>query len=612
MKQKFLSILPLLFFAAVIVNAQVATTYRGAFAPAPVAQWTDNWTNWNPQNTSYGIGLPVATKSGVITSSTLPATIAWVKDSVYLLTGPVYVDSLVTLTIEPGTVIKGDATFVISSLIVQRGAKLIANGTPCNPIVFTSSKAPGTRAAGDWGGITLLGRGLTNQGDNVNVEGIGATEPRARYGGSNNADNSGSLKYLRIEYAGYALTPGNELNSLTFGGVGSGTTIDYVQTSFGNDDAFEWFGGAVNCTHLIAYRTLDDDFDTDWGYSGIVQFALGIKDPNVSDVTATSTSEGFESDNNNFNSPVFGGNPVTSASFYNVTQIGAYRCANNLGGITNPTAPGNGHRRGARIRRNSQLKIFNSILMNNWKGLFIDGTASQANATAGTLQFRNNIVAMDFTFNSTVTGATGLATAGEDAFATTYLGNFANTNTIISTPCDVLVNAWDFLNPDYRPNAVGTGAALVGSDLTPGLNLETASFTDLVAKELVVDLFENGIGNSNGTITVTITVPSAFTVAVPGLTLSSTPQSGTNGTSANLGLPYTNGDWLFSLVGSNLIATSKPGVVITQGLSASLGYTIKRNTGVASGTNQNLAVGVSGGADTAPDNNNAVSGVSAL
>ena len=172
MKQKFFSFLPLLF-TAIIVNAQEPTNYRGAFAPAPVGQWTDNWTNYDPQNAFYA--APTVTVSGVITANT-----TWTKNNVYLLQGVVYVDDLVTLTIEAGTVIRGDANTVISSLIVQRGATIIANGTPCNPIVFTSSKAIGARVRGDWGGLTILGKGITNQGTNVNVEGIGAGEPRAR------------------------------------------------------------------------------------------------------------------------------------------------------------------------------------------------------------------------------------------------------------------------------------------------------------------------------------------------------------------------------------------------------------------------------------------------
>jgi hypothetical protein len=597
MKNKFLSIFSFFVLTTVFANAQFVepTTYRGAFAPSPAAQWTDNWTNWDPQNAFYA--APTDTVSGVISANT-----TWTKNKVYLLRGLVFVDSLVTLTIEAGTVVRGDANTIISTLVVQRGATLIANGTACNPIVFTSSKAIGSRLKGDWGGVVILGRGLNNLGTDVPVEGIGNSNPRGRFGGTNNADNSGSLKYARIEYAGFQIAVDNELNGLTLGAVGSGTTIDYVQCSFGFDDSFEWFGGAVNCKHLVAYRGVDDDFDTDNGYSGIVQFALGVRDPGTSD-TGTSTSEGFESDNNG-TSP-YTPTPKTSASFYNVTQIGAFRCTSNSPSVTQPTAKY--FRRGARIRRNSELKIFNSILMNNWRGLIMDADVI-ANGLAA---FKNNIIAMDTTTLWTGDYA-GKAVAAENAATSTYLTAAANTNTIISTPCDVLVNAWNFLNPDYRPNGVGSGAALAGADLTPGLQIESSLFTANQTVEFVVDIFENAVGNSNGTITVTIPVPSGFTIAVPSITLSSTPQSGSNGTSVSLGAPHNNGDWLFSIAGGNVTATSKVGISILTAGQSSLGFTIKRNATTPSGTNSSLSVNVNGGSDSTPLNNGALNGLGTL
>jgi hypothetical protein len=405
------------------------------------------------------------------------------------------------------------------------------------------------------------------------------------------------------------------MNSLTMGSVGSGTTIHHVQTSFGFDDAFEWFGGSVNCTHLVAYRTLDDDFDTDNGYSGIVQFALGVKDPAVSDnpnPPVSSTSEGFESDNNA--STPFTLTPKTTAKFYNVTQIGAFRCANNLGGITQPTAIG--FSRGARIRRGTELQIHNSILMNNRRGLVMDNTVitSAGVPVAGsTAAFKNNVIAMDFA-TTFVSPYAGTAVAGEDAPTLAYLNNPANGNNVISTPCDVLVNAWDFLNPDYRPLATGSGASLAGADLTPGINLSTTLFSANQTAELVVDVYENAVGNSNGTITVSIPVPSGFTVAVPSIaTLSSTPTSGTNGTSANLGMAYNNADWDFSLSAQGYVtATSKAGISISQGGMSSLGFTIKRNTTTPAGTNTNLVVNVSGGSDSTPENNSANNSLSTL
>jgi hypothetical protein len=611
MKKKILSILPLLLFTASLVNAQFVepTTYRGAFAPAPVAQWTDNWTNFNPQNTFYA--APNVNVSGVITTNT-----TWTKNNVYLLQGLVFVDSLVTLTIEAGTVIRGETTPVTgSALIIERGAKIIANGTPCNPIVFTSPNAIGSRVRGDWDGLIILGNAVNNVSNDLAIEGIGTTNIRARHGGTDNADNSGILKYVRIEYAGFVFGPSNEINSLTMGSVGTGTTIDYVQTSFGNDDAFEWFGGSVNCKHLVSYRTIDDDFDTDNGYSGTVQFGLAVKDPAVSDLVANSTSEGFESDNN------AGGTnatPKTSASFYNITQIGAFRCGTNAGPVAQPiastTPPNDAFRRGSRLRRSTDLKIFNSILMNNWRGLFVDGTAALANATAGTLIFRNNIIAMDTT-TTWVAPYAGTARIGEDVASRNFIGLLANTNTILNTPCDLLVNAWDFLNPDYRPNGAGSGAALAGTDLTPGIQIETGLFTANQTAECVVDIFENAVGNSNGTITVTIPVPSAWTVALlGGPALTATPTLGTvNGSSAgNGGAPFDNTKWNFSLVGGNVIATSIVGYTIPAGGSASLGFTVKRNATTPAGTNQSLSITLSGGGDVDATNNGALNGLGAL
>lgn len=597
MKQKFLSILSLVMITAVAVNAQVATNYRGAFAPAPAAQWTDNWTNWDPQNTYY----PVHTDSvqGSITTNT-----TWTKDKVYLIKGLVYVDTLVTLTIEPGTVILGDHRTVISTLVVSRGGKLIANGTACNPIVFTSSRPAGQRLRGDWGGITLLGRAVSNRGLNNPVEGIAdAGNGKSLFGGTDDNDNSGSLRYVRIEFAGYTLLANQELNSLTMGSIGRATTIEYIQTSFGNDDAFEWFGGTVNCKYLVAYKTTDDDLDVDQGYSGTVQFALTIKDPARSDI---SQSEGFETDNNA--STPFNVNPRTSAKFYNVTQIGAFRCSSNAGSVIEPT--GNLFRKGARFRRGSKLELYNSILMNNYIGLemtkeggtaFVDGV------------FQNNIIAMDTSFAGTLADYTAKAKFANDTATANYLNAAANRNSVIGTPCDMLANAWNELNPDFRPNAIGSGAALAGSDLTPSIDLNGGGlFLPNVQAEMIVNIFENAVGNSNGTITVTIPVPGAFPVTVPGLTLTTTPQSGINGTHAGLGADYTNGDWMFSRVGANIIATSKVGVTLPQGGSAALGFLVRRPlTGTPSGTNSNLAASVSGGSDTDATNNNALQGLSA-
>lgn len=597
MKKKLFSALPLLMLASMVVKAQELTTYRGAFAPAPTTQWTDGWVNWDPQNANYPV--TTVTVTGTITTNT-----TWTSNNVYLLSGVVYVDSLVTLTIQPGTIIRGASGN--SSLLVERGGKLIAEGTQCNPIVFTSNAAAGSRAPGQWGGVLLLGRARHNLGTNVLIEGLDPANIENYHGGTDDNDNSGSLKYVRIEYGGFIFSANNEINGLTMGSVGRGTTIDHVQVSFINDDAFEWFGGAVNCKHLVAYRNVDDDFDTDNGFSGTVQYALGIKDPALSDV---SNSSGFESDNDNPGTSE-SRYPKTSCKFYNVTQIGAFRCASN--------APASGvsptsflHRRGARLRRNTDLKVYNSIFMANWRGLFLDGALALANVDQDSLVYRNNIVAGDFT--TTWTGTTYAGTKSlmaEDAATRTRMLNPTYAIDSINT-CALLTNAWSFTAPDFRPNVAGDGAIVTdptnlnaGVDLSPGVLISGNLFNANQTKGIGIFVLENGGGSSSGAITLTIPKLSGYTLTVPGLTLTSTDQSGTNGTNAEGA--YTNGNWLFKDDGTNIIATSKPGVVIEKFGFVQLGFNVTRPNSTPAGTSQNLSITVSGGSDATPLNDNAL------
>jgi len=597
MKKLSLTLLSVVF-TAILINAQDVTSYRGAFAPAPDPMWTDGWANWDPQNTVY----PATTLT--ITAVTVDTT--WTTGSSILLRGIVYVASGKTLTIQPGVVVRGDETVANSSLFVTRGAKINAVGTACNPIVFTSNKAVGARAKADWGGIVLLGQARTNTGTNQQIEGTAAGDPRNFFGGTNDADNSGTLKYVRIEFGGFVFAPNNEINGLTMGAVGSGTTIDYVQCSFINDDAFEWFGGTVSAKHLVAYRCLDDDFDTDNGFSGTVQYGLSVKDPAISDDPAVSTSEGFESDNDATGSTNF---PKTSAKFYNITHIGAFRCASNTNGSS--TAPSAvGFRRGARIRRDSDLKIVNSIFMNDRIGLFLDGTAVLANIDNDSAVFRNNIIAGDFSSSFNYAGFTGTGIIAENATTRTRLLNTAYQNDSLNT-CSLLVNAWSFTSPDYRPNTGGAGALVVnpanlnsGADLFTAVDIDGGLFTASQSQDFLADVIENNGGTSSGAITITIPKLSGWAITVPGITLTGSFQSGVNGTSNVFGgIPNSNGSWNFRDDGSNIVAVSKPGVIIERNGINQIGFTATRNGGTSAGTNQNLNVAVSGGGDVTPANN---------
>ncbi|MDP4749146.1 MAG: T9SS type A sorting domain-containing protein [Schleiferiaceae bacterium] len=430
------------------------TKYRGAFAPAPATMWTDQWTNWDPQTTAYGTPT-VTVASNIVTNTT------WTSNNVYLLSGPVYVKNNATLTIEPGTVIRGNVASAGSALIITKGAKLVADGTMAQPIVFTSSAAPGSRAIGDWGGIVLLGKAANNLSNGIgNIEGL-PSSPDTEYGGGttpDDNDNSGVLKFVRIEFGGYAYQVDKEINGLTMGSVGRNTVIDYVQTSFINDDAFEWFGGTVNAKHLVSYRNLDDDLDCDFGFRGSVQYALIVRDPQIADQSSGSTSEGFECDNNGAGDNA---TPKTAASFSNVTAIGPLR--GNVAATVDPK-----HRRALRLRRNSEMKIFNSIFMDFREGVHVDGSASEARANEELLRFRNNIIA------GTLANKRVITNSGSTFSPKRWVA--ANMNDTLVSSANILTTPYDYTNPDYRP-AAGS-LALVNFDYNDQAfpAFETAAF----------------------------------------------------------------------------------------------------------------------------------------
>ncbi len=353
------------------------------------------------------VGDPVVTLHGILATQTLDAT------KPYFLKGQVFVPGGVTLTIPAGTVIKGDkATKAV--LIIQPGGKLIANGTSTNPIVFTSAQSIGERDRGDWGGVLLLGNAFVNQSAKPAIEGI---TPTQTYGSvaadganpsTNASDNSGSLKYVRIEYAGIELTPNNETNSLTMGGVGNGTTIEYVQSSFGGDDNFEWFGGTVNGKYLVSHSAWDDDFDTDFGWGGNVQFGLAVRNPFFAD---QSGSNGFESDNQANGNAIAGicdgttNTGCTRGVFSNMTILGPRE-------IQSRSMSAN-YQNAAHIRRRSSISIFNSFFSGFRIGIRIDDQGTLDNLTSGAGKHGYNVLSVP---GATLIGST--TTASDAAFAT--------------------------------------------------------------------------------------------------------------------------------------------------------------------------------------------------
>ncbi|MBX3148193.1 MAG: fibronectin type III domain-containing protein [Gemmatimonadales bacterium] len=233
---------------------------------------------------SSEVSLTMPDKPLVVINQDITTNTTWSASNRYRLSGFIHVQNGATLTIEAGTVIEGDYDVVGSSLFVLRGARIVANGTANAPIVFTSSRPVGQRRAGDWGGLILIGNGIINRGDPVILEGTGtgANNPAVNYaGGTNNADNSGTLRYVRVEFAGYATAPDAELNTFTFAAVGSGTTLEYLQAMHGLDDSFEWFGGAVDGKYLVSYNSGDDHFDMSEGYVGRLQFVIAYQNVQV-------------------------------------------------------------------------------------------------------------------------------------------------------------------------------------------------------------------------------------------------------------------------------------------------------------------------------------------
>jgi hypothetical protein len=382
-------------------------------------------------------------------TSDITANTTWTNDNVYVLFGDIFVKNNATLTIQPGTIIRGDKT-TLSRLVVTTSGWIIAQGTPDQPIVFTSNQPAGTRKRADWAGVAILGTDTINT-----LSGGLPVQKRLEcgntadydYGGSDAGDSSGVFSYVRIEYAGYVCGSNTELNSLTLGGVGSRTKIDHVMVSFGQDDGFELFGGSASGSHLISFGSRDDDFDTDDGWYGNIQYGLVVRVDTIAD---TDPINAFESDNDANGSANL---PLTRGVFSNITIVGQYP-------TTSSTAAGTGW--AARLRRNTAQSIFNSVWLGYYKGLRIENTSTQANYTNGLMEFKNNVIA-----------GSKLA-AWETSFDSAVLALPVNANTVYGG------NANDFVqlvqpfnaNPsllDFRPTA--------GSPLNSGASFSSAKLS---------------------------------------------------------------------------------------------------------------------------------------
>lgn len=449
--------------------------YAGALSPDASKDWTKNWVEWNPNSSNhlrdYVDDKLFYSTSGIIN---ITGTITLDSRTIYILKSLVVVRNGGKLIIPAGTVIKGHAILdsipkQYASIVVERGGYISCDGTATNPVIFTSLKPAGQRNRGDWGGIIICGKAVNNQGADIQVEGfnnISSDATLAKHGGLDDNDNSGVIRYTRIEYGGLAFEPNKEINGLTLASVGRNTTIDHVQVSHSGDDSYEWFGGTVNCKYLISYKTTDDDFDTDFGYRGAVQFGIAFKDSSYFDLSwnapsGSSTSETFESDNDASGS---GRLPLTSAVFSNITCVGPVPAGMNWDQLS--TTQKGAFRRGARIRRNSRQSIINSIFMGYRNFVMYDGDSVLVNSgvKSNTISdknalFRNNYiwgVKSTAPKGATNTGLCETSTNGNPNTLDSWVRHAKNQN-IIDTGYNrkgFLINTNNFFSPDFRPEGV--------------------------------------------------------------------------------------------------------------------------------------------------------------
>lgn len=373
----------------------------------------------------------------------------------YTLKGFVYVGKGATLEFAAGSVIVADAS-VTTALIIEQGGKLVADGTANSPIVFTSNKAAGSRKNDDWGGISMCGYAPTNRPlvPAPITEG-GSNRP---YGGTDAGDNSGILRYVRIEWAGRTAENNSELNGLSLYGVGAGTIIENVQTSECGDDGFEFFGGTVNCKNLVSYASGDDDFDFDFGYNGQIQYAVSLRGAFFDNDDANQ----IECDNDASGTNA---TPYTRPILSNFTLIGPYDTTGLL-------AQGARFRFGNRWRRAARFEFRNSIILGSWgNGLAIEDDATINGFLNGESIFRDNL---NFSYNkflggkftdATATFATSNQVLLPNATLQATLTNGTNKNTVLADQNAAMLTApFNFAAPNFLPT---TGSpALAGASYT--------------------------------------------------------------------------------------------------------------------------------------------------
>ena len=384
-----------------------------------------NNTDNKPDDTTLKGEIP----TGTTLTGNITAYATLTSGSSYKLSGGLHVKAGNTLTIEPGVTVVAVDDDAPDYILIEQGAKIDAQGTASNPIVMTSE----LKKSGAWGGIHICGRAHTNAGEGVLSE-IG----NAPYGGSDDSDNSGTLRYIRLEYTGFALDEEHEANGISFYGVGNGTTVEYVQAYKGSDDGFEFFGGSVNVKHMVVTDCTDDSFDWTEGWNGRGQFLVAYQSGEEECDCL------MECDNNGNN---FDATPVAHPILSNLTLVGD-NSANNT--------------RGIRLRAGTQAEIYNSIITGKAKCITLETEQTEQALLSGTSKLQHIAMSSDLNSENGIytaemfAAATGNSTDYVNALANDYVGTLSGG----VTPDDPF-----FTRVDYK------GAVSASDDWTSGWTL---------------------------------------------------------------------------------------------------------------------------------------------
>jgi hypothetical protein len=391
------------------------------------SNWMNNWTSFKPAVNEYN-------EATNIIAGTIDKDTRLLKRNTYHLVGVVYVTNNATLTIEPGTVIRGDDK-TCGTLVITNGSKIMAEGLETDPIVFTSENEKNNRKPGDWGGIIILGKAPINTLGGVNTLPFDLEANLNHYGGQDPEDNSGILKYVRIEYAGRKLSASKELNGLSLAGVGRKTIVSNIQISFSNDDSFECYGGDLNLSNLISYRTTDDDFDFTQGAQINITNSIAIRHPFSSDISG---SRCFEVDSYEKITNTEMTKKMTKINASNITLVNLEE--NNQGLV----------RESAYIKENTFFNLTNSVVSGFTPFALLEGIIGNGEANLSKITFKNIIA-------NNCSGEIESESSSNNSGIKSYYSNPANGIEFTKMKLNELFTLPNIkTNPDFRLNVNNT------------------------------------------------------------------------------------------------------------------------------------------------------------